>query len=109
MLGKIKLSAMFLAIIMLGSSMAALAETVTVRQKDKKFDPGEITIKVGDTVSFINDDKGAHNVYSSTPGQEFDLKLQDGGSAIEHKFDKAGKVEIGCLLHPRMKLVINVQ
>ena len=39
-----------------------------ITQKGKKSSPGEISIKAGDTVTFVNDDKTRHNVYSRTKG-----------------------------------------
>jgi plastocyanin len=32
-----------------------------------------LTVKTGDSVEFRNDDRAAHNVFSRTPGFEFDL------------------------------------
>jgi plastocyanin len=40
----------------------ASAGDVSVTQKDKQFSSGSVTIKVGDTVRFLNDDDVTHNV-----------------------------------------------
>ena len=40
-----------------------------------------LTIKVGDQVVFRNDDRLVHNVYSRTPGFEFDLGTMRRGTS----------------------------
>lgn len=88
---------------------AAAAETTTISQKGKTFSEAEITINRGDAVEFRNDDDTAHNVLSFTPGYEFDLKVQRPGEKKAITFDKPGQAEIGCDIHPKMKLIINVK
>jgi plastocyanin len=68
-----------------------------------------ITIKVGDQVVFRNDDRLVHNVYSRTPGFEFDLGSLRRGTSAKHTFAKAGSVDIECAIHPHMKFKIQVQ
>lgn len=86
----------------------ALAADMVVTQRDKAFEPGAITVKTGQTVTFRNDDKVAHNVMSRTPGHDFNLKLQKPGEESEVTFDTPGTVEVRCAIHPRMKLTVNV-
>ena len=63
------LSAIALAIL---SAFPLLAADHEITQQDRHFSQTEITIKVGDTISFKNDDEVTHNVFSTTPGMEFD-------------------------------------
>jgi plastocyanin len=81
----------------------------TVSQKDWNFEPGLLNAKVGDTVLLVNDDRYAHNLYSETPGFEFNVRKQMPGDTHSIKLDKRGKIEIRCAIHPRMKLTINVE
>ena len=67
-----------------------------------------LTIKVGDQVVFRNDDL-VHNVYSRTPGFEFDLGTMRRGTSAKHTFPKAGSVDIECAIHPHMKFKIQIQ
>jgi plastocyanin len=83
--------------------------THTVSQKNKQFLPGEITIGVGDSVSFVNDDAVTHNVFSRTEGFGFNLKLQSPGKVHAVPFDKAGTAEVRCAFHPTMKLRVVVR
>lgn len=86
----------------------ALAADMTVHQKDKKFSDAEISVKKGDTVTFQNDDEVTHNVFSQSPGMGFDLKTQKPGQSSQVKFDRAGKAEVRCAIHPQMKMIVNV-
>lgn len=72
----------------------------TVSIVDVKFDPEEITVKVGDTVTWTNDDPFAHTVtYEAGPGEEFDSGNMDGGATFEQTFEEAGTVDYFCELH----------
>ncbi|MGE3335285.1 MAG: plastocyanin/azurin family copper-binding protein [Rhodospirillaceae bacterium] len=93
----------------IAGSPAGAAETTTILQKGKAFSQSEITINQGDSVEFRNDDDTAHNVLSFTPGYEFDLKVQRPGEKKAVTFDKPGQAEIGCDIHPKMKLIVNIK
>jgi plastocyanin len=60
-------------------------------------------------VTFVNDDDNVHNVYSATPGQEFDLGAQQPGTAGSHVFATSGEVKVRCAIHPRMRLTVTVE
>lgn len=90
-------------------SGSAAAKDHGVSQKDKAFSTGEITIGVGDTVIFKNDDDTAHNVFSATDGGKFNLGIQKQGIESSHKFETPGTVEVRCAIHPKMKLKVVVK
>lgn len=80
---------------------------------DNAFDPNPINIKVGDTVTWINDDVATHTVTSdsgsdedndtkSTNGETFDSGFLSQGQTFEHTFKKAGNYGYFCTLHPSM-------
>ena len=87
---------------------AAKAEDYVVSQKDKKFSAGALKIKVGDSVSFKNDDPFFHNIFSLSDAQSFDLGSYPQGQARKVTFLKEGKIEVECAIHPEMKMVIDV-
>ena len=67
--------------------------------------PYSLEIKVGDTISWSNDDTAAHTVTSGTPdGMDgiFDSNLFMAGSTFEFTFDKAGTYPYFCMVHPWM-------
>ncbi len=84
-------------------------ETIGVGQEGKAFSHDALTINVGDSVEFRNDDDTAHSVLSFTPGHEFELKLQRPGESQAITFTKPGRIEVECDIHPKMFLVITVK
>jgi len=97
-----------LLIAVVGAAAAAPAK-FTVSQKDKKFAPNKLTVQRGDSVVFVNDDPVVHNVFSQTPGFEFNLKRQPVGSSGTVTFNRTGVAEVRCAIHPGMKLSITVR
>ena len=83
--------------------------TLPVVQQKKAFQPGELSVARGDIVLFKNEDTSAHNVVSRTAGFDFDLGLQETGQDRSVTFTKTGLFEVGCNLHPRMKLLVTVK
>jgi plastocyanin len=96
----------------LGLAMAAgtivAADQKVVTQKGKAFSTAELKIKVGDEVLFKNDDDATHNVFSTSKGHEFNLKVQLPGAATTQVFKSEGVAEVQCAFHPQMKLKITV-
>ena len=80
-----------------------------IGQKDKKFSVDRLTVKVGDTVKFTNDDPFFHNVFSLSPASTFDLGSYPQGESRTVKFDEAGEVHIECAIHPSMRMVVEVE
>jgi plastocyanin len=79
-----------------------------VGQKDKRFTPAEMQVKTGDTITFVNDDLTIHNIYSETPGHEFEIKRQSPKQENTVVFSKPGRFTVECKYHGQMKLVVNV-
>ena len=89
----------------------ALAKEYVIVQKDKAFIPAMLDVKVGDTLTFANEEgkKIKHNVY--TEDKEFKylkIKLQKPGEKNSIVVQSAGTVEVRCAMHPKMKLVLNI-
>jgi len=85
------------------------AEEYDVDQLDKNFSVEELKLKVGDTVRFTNTDPFFHNVFSLSEASTFDLGSYPKGEYKKIVFDKPGKVEVECAIHPRMKMTITVE
>ncbi len=94
--------------IILSAGLAGAAELI-VSQKNRSFHPKLLNAKLGDTVLFVNDDRYAHNLYSESPGFEFNIRKQMPGDKHSIKLDKRGKFEIRCIIHPRMMVTVNVE
>jgi plastocyanin len=110
-----ELAAWLLVIIGTGLSAGAVAaEDHVVSQKQLQFMVNDakaaaMTVKAGDAIEFRNDDRTAHNVFSRTPGSEFDLGTLRRGASAKHTFTKAGTAVIECAIHPAMKLNVEVK
>jgi plastocyanin len=84
------------------------AADFTIVQKNKAFSVRQIVIRVGDRITFVNEDSVNHNVYSETKGSEFDFP-QHPGRADSVRFSQPGTIEIQCAIHPVMKLEVQVR
>lgn len=62
------------------------------------FQPAELTVKVGDTVTFTNNDTVAHNVTFSS----FSSKLLQPGDNFAHIFKTKGTYGYKCTIHPKV-------
>jgi plastocyanin len=99
----------FLILIAATAAIPSHAKEFEVLQKDKKFSQKTIKVKVGDVVTFKNEDPFVHNIFSLSDTKTFDLGSYPQGQAKKVVFDKPGTVEIECSIHPDMKMVVEVQ
>lgn len=90
-------------------TVGAYAGSFNVGQKNKQFTKKKLVIKVGDSVRFTNEDPFFHNVFSLSPNKTFDLGSYPKGEFREVTFDKAGKIEVECAIHPSMRMTIEVK
>src|SRR5262249_27909076 len=86
----------------------AAAEQAII-QKDRAFSRTEITLQPGDTIAFKNADDVTHNVFSVSPGMEFDIRRQAPGGVSVVPFPREGTAEVRCSIHPKMKLLVTVK
>ncbi len=88
---------------------SAQAGDVKIVQKKKSFGMKKLTVKVGDTLLFVNEDKVSHNMISKSKGHEFEIKVQKPGTTEKYKVTSAGKFKVKCAIHPKMKLKITAE
>jgi plastocyanin len=84
-----------------GSGEAAVAAS------DLAFAPGEITVSVGETITFTNNDSFAHT-FTADEG-EFDSGDVDSGGTFEYTPDAAGEIAYHCNIHTSMTGTITVE
>jgi plastocyanin len=89
-------------------SFAANATEHEVKQEGNAFSTSSLKIKVGDAVSFRNEDPHFHSVFSSSDAQSFDLGSYAQGHAKSVTFKKEGKVDVECAIHTGMKMTVDV-
>ena len=85
-----------------------MAGEYEVGQKNKAFTVNQLKVQVGDTVKFTNEDPFYHNIFSLTEVKSFDLGSFKKGKSRTVTFDKPGKVDVECAIHPEMHMVIEV-
>ncbi len=92
-----------------GVSTAAIASTA-ITQKDKTFSQESVTVKAGEKIRFVNDDDVTHNITVQGPnGVSTKGVPEKPGTEIELAFEDVGVSMVHCLIHPKMKLTVEVQ
>jgi len=84
----------------LSAKPAAVAGPVAVHISNFTFGPKEVTVKVGQTVTWANDDDIPHTVVATD--KSFHSKVLDTGQSFSFTFTKPGQVAYFCSLHPMM-------
>ena len=79
----------------------------SVTMKDIKFNPSTVNVKVGDTVTWTNDDSVGHDVTADGFNSGGAGNIEP-GKTFTHKFAKAGSYKYVCSVHPGMKGTIKV-
>lgn len=88
-----------------GSGSGAAPKSVTVSLKDFAFDPSNITVAAGGSVTFVNNDSVTHDIV----GGNWDSGRLDPGKSFTQTFTAAGTVPIHCSIHPSMTAQITVE
>jgi plastocyanin len=93
-----------------GAGAAAPAGTAAVTIKDFTFTPMSLTVKVGTTVTWTNDDLTPHDVQFETGGIPTSPHLSAGGGqrSWSHTFTTAGTYAYVCGIHTYMTGTIKV-
>jgi len=101
-------SALIAGALVLASSWgeAASAADAVVKIDNFTFEPQTLTVPVGTTVTWQNDDDIPHLV--SEKDGKFKSKALDTGDKFTQQFTTAGTVEYYCAIHPHMtgKIVV---
>ncbi|RSM90428.1 copper-binding protein [Kibdelosporangium aridum] len=84
------------------------AATKTVEIMGYKYTPAELTIAVGDTVTWTNHDSAPHNVVVTDGPEKFTSPLLQQGQTYTYTFSKAGTYSYFCSVHPDMTAKVTV-
>jgi plastocyanin len=93
-------------------SMAAIptpaaAYSAVVHIKNFAYVPSSVTVKVGQSVAWVEDDDTSHTVTSVDTS--FDSGNMDKNGVFKHTFIKAGTYPYICAYHPYMKGTVIVK
>ncbi len=78
-----------------------------IQIKNYSYSPESITVKVGDKVTWINQDSVGHS--ATADDNSFDTGVLSTGQSMNVTFSKAGTFSYHCSVHPSMKATIIVQ
>ncbi|MCC6381451.1 MAG: cupredoxin domain-containing protein [Dehalococcoidia bacterium] len=90
-----------LAAIALGAGVGHAAQSA-VSVQGFAFNPASVTLNVGDSITWTNNDAVPHTATSDTAGV-FDVSLPAGGGPGSFTFTTAGTFTYHCNIHPQMK------
>jgi len=85
-----------------GAPVAASSVTI----KSFAFSPASITVKVGTTVTWTNQDQDAHTV--TDKGGAFGSQALNTGASFKFTFTKPGTYNYLCTIHPFMTATVVV-
>jgi len=90
-----------------GGSSKSGSPPGTVSMKGLRFHPDSVTVKVGENVTWSNDDNVEHNV-TATAGAKFASQAFGPGRTYSFAPRRAGTISYVCTLHPGMagKLIV---
>lgn len=101
----------FVLIVAAASSIGAAAGpkpvTHQVVMAGVQFAPQELTVKVGDSVEWLNQDPFPHTVTAT--GKQFDSREIAAGRSWKYTATKAGVFAYACTLHPTMLGTLRVE
>lgn len=83
-------------------------QSLRITTRGKMLLPHVLVIPAGSAVTFPNDDPISHNLFSLTPGNQFDLGLYRTGPGKTHTFASPGVVNVYCNVHSSMSAVVHV-
>jgi plastocyanin len=89
------------------ASSSSSSGGVAIKMQNIAFDPKAVTVKVGQKVTWTNDDSVDHNVTSQS-GET--IKSQNFGKGATFSFTptKAGTIKYVCTIHPGMDATLTV-
>jgi cytochrome c peroxidase len=94
-------------LLLAGGTAAAADHQITI--KNMKFTPAKVSAKVGDTLTFVNNDADDHDLYTSSPGFGINLpNVTKNGGTTQMALHRAGHFDLECGLHPDMLLKVSV-
>ena len=91
------------------TATATDAQKVSVEIKDHAYNPSNLTVKVGTTVTWTNQDSVRHDVQAKNPSADApSSELLAKGESYSFTFNKAGTYDYFCTPHPFMQGKVTV-
>lgn len=90
-----------------GSAPTTAEKSSVINISGNKFDPAELTVDIGTTVTWSNGDSTTHTVMA--PSGAFNSGDFKSGQNFGYTFNEPGTYEYGCTIHPDMKGTVIVK
>ena len=101
-------SALAVVALAMPASSAVAASPIAVTIKGYRFDPSPLTVHVGDTVAWTNEDTAPHDVTSTAGPIPLQSPMLHTGASWTYTFTTAGTYTYICSIHPDMHGVVTV-
>ena len=89
---------------------ATVAEgAVRVAMKDFEFIPENVTVKAGQTITWVNEDTAQHDAVAADPNAGPKSELFNQGESYSWTADQKGTIAYVCTVHPGMDGTITVR
>jgi plastocyanin len=89
------------------SSSSSSGGGVAIKMQNIAFDPKAVTVKVGQKITWTNDDSTDHNVTANS-GADFKSDNFGKGGTFSFTPTKAGTIKYVCTIHPGMDATVTV-
>jgi plastocyanin len=99
-----------MAALLISAPAASAQDEMTVSIQDFFFDPDQLTVAPGTTVTWVNEGEAPHTV-TSTDGKELDSATLQPGDTYTFTFDEGDAGETyayQCTIHPQMTASVTV-
>ncbi|ANN15082.1 copper-binding protein [Amycolatopsis orientalis] len=84
------------------------AATQQVMMQDYAYGPASLTVRVGDTVTWMQHDQAPHDVVTTSAPVAFRSPQLSAGQSWSHTFTKPGTYSYYCSVHPDMRASVTV-
>jgi plastocyanin len=86
----------------------ATAATQQVMMQDYAFSPAALTVRVGDTVTWMQHDQAPHDVVTTSAPVAFRSPQLSAGQSWSYTFRQPGTYQYYCSVHPDMRASVTV-
>ncbi|MFJ8910864.1 plastocyanin/azurin family copper-binding protein [Amycolatopsis sp. NPDC102389] len=102
------LTALFLILQAVFLTSPANAATQQVMMQNYAYGPAALTVRVGDTVTWMQHDQAPHDVVTTSAPVTFRSPQLSAGQSWSYTFTKPGTYSYYCSVHPDMRATVTV-
>lgn len=98
-------------LVLMAATIAVAADTgvsIVEQNEQYEFQAADVSVSVGDTVTWTNESDAPHTVTSDDAGGPLDAATFDEGETYAFTFDTAGTYAYHCEIHPDMEGTVTV-